>query len=759
VIANFSTTDVAVDNLLIGMQCPGTPAWQMRTNSTFGCHPTLDYLSVGGSVFYQLSAGSLKTTSTNATYLGFQPFTFSASIQTSSKLVRAPVSFEFWTTKHNYNDTTRRLVSTVYGPPVQSSGFVQYTFQVVAPAETDTITVFLHSNVDSSAAKASSDTVRFRSISFAMDRTQSVFVSADKRNRALTAPARGTLTEPFTSIWDAIQAVSNPGTMFDGGAVIFLLPGRYVGANNNSRFIFYGASSIMPKDEGFKVRVGDKLKTVRIVGLAGAEYSIIDLESMSRFATFQDTGSAKLLLGGITLYKGFAADGSGGAIKLVSSSPAFVGVNFVSNSALENGGAVTISNQLLSAELEALMLPPLFAGTCFVQNQAGLKGGALFVDQSSIAAFGVSASRNSAQEGGAIYFSASSGSIARLSGAADVGRIDGPSQTARFFAPERGALATSGLLFVSDTQNNKIRFVNTSTGEAGTVAGTGEKGSVSGLGNQSSFGYPRGLVLDSAQNVIVADTENHMIRKLDIGTGALNSKSVNVVYLCGSTNALAGYSDGECLKDNEAKAGKQRARFSMPYDVLCLLDGTIYVADRMNHAIRVLSAAKSGSGLVVTTLAGNGRSGFVDGIGSDARFHEPTGLAYLAGALYVADNKNYAIRRVSLTGVVRTIAGGVRGSESGFGSVMYMRSSTVKMMDVQQLSADESRGVIYFADAGASAIRMVTPAGAVSTVVGGIAGRNVKSPDLLVSAKCDKVSGIVSSGDVLYAPINTTGIR
>jgi hypothetical protein len=400
--------------------------------------------------------------------------------------------------------------------------------------------------------------------------------------------------------------------------------------------------------------------------------------------------------------------------------------------------------------------PPLFARTSFIENDAGLKGGALFVDQSAIAAFELSARQNSAEEGGAVYFSSSSGSITRLSGAANsaVGRTDGPSADARFFAPERGALATSGLLFVSDTQNNKIRFVNTTTGEAGTAAGTGEKGSRDGFGNQSTFGYPRGLAMDLAQDVVVADTENHMIRKLSIGVGA-GTPPVQVVYLCGSNQSLSGYVDGEC----QIKSGNtvvQRARFSMPYDLVCLNDGTIIVADRMNHAIRKLTRDPENV-LVVTTLAGapatragNGQSGFVDGVGPEARFNEPTGIAYLNGTLYVADNKNYAIRRVSLAGEVRTIAGGVRGIESGFGSVMYMPGSTVKMMDVQQLSADETRGVIYFADSGASAIRMVTPAGAVSTVIGfGGAGRNLNA-SLLASAKCDKVSGVVTSGDILY---------
>ena len=109
------------------------------------------------------------------------------------------------------------------------------------------------------------------------------------------------------------------------------------------------------------------------------------------------------------------------------------------------------------------------------------------------------------------------------------------------------------------------------------------------------------------------------------------------------------------------------ARFNGPFGVAADSAGNVYVADQLNHTIRKITADG-----VVTTLAGAaGMPGSVDGVGAAARFAGPDGMAVDgAGNVYVADQANYTIRKVTAGGVVTTLAGtaGTAGSTDGTGS-------------------------------------------------------------------------------------------
>ena len=125
---------------------------------------------------------------------------------------------------------------------------------------------------------------------------------------------------------------------------------------------------------------------------------------------------------------------------------------------------------------------------------------------------------------------------------------------------------------------------------------------------------------------------------------------------------LAGYSPY-----SSADGTGSAARFYYPSGVAVDSAGNVYVADRDNHTIRIVTPAG-----VVTTLAGlTGIKGSADGTGSTARFNEPTGVAVdSAGNVYVADSGNMTIRKVSPSGMVTTLAGlaGETGSADGTGS-------------------------------------------------------------------------------------------
>ena len=136
--------------------------------------------------------------------------------------------------------------------------------------------------------------------------------------------------------------------------------------------------------------------------------------------------------------------------------------------------------------------------------------------------------------------------------------------------------------------------------------------------------------------------------------------------------------------------------------------GNVYVADTDNHTIRKITPSR-----VVRTLAGlAGSHGSADGTGSAARFNFPLGVAVdSAGNVYVADTDNYTIRKITPSGVVRTLAGlAGTGSADGTGSAARF--------NFPQGVAVDSAGNVYVADTSNHTIRKITPSGVVSTFAG-----------------------------------------
>ncbi len=150
-------------------------------------------------------------------------------------------------------------------------------------------------------------------------------------------------------------------------------------------------------------------------------------------------------------------------------------------------------------------------------------------------------------------------------------------------------------------------------------------------------------------------------------------------------------------------------RFNGPEGVAVDGEGNLYVTDSKNHTIRKLTPAG-----IVSTLAGKpGMGGSADGVGSDARFEEPSNVTVdRAGNLYVADSGNNTIRKITAAGVVSTIAGkpGTSGSADGTGSEARFNRPCGLTVD--------NTGNLYVADTGNSTIRQITPAGSVTTMAG-----------------------------------------
>lgn len=219
-------------------------------------------------------------------------------------------------------------------------------------------------------------------------------------------------------------------------------------------------------------------------------------------------------------------------------------------------------------------------------------------------------------------------------------------RNAAYRAPQGVAVDRAGNVYVADTGNHVIRRIDAFSGEVSTWAGIGQAGWADGPGLAARFNSPSAVATDAAGNVYVADTGNHVIRRIAV------DRSVST--LAGSAGQ-AGFVDGT----------SGAVRFYAPSGVAVDASGQIYVADSVNGAIRMVSQ----SGQVVT-LAGNGTPGDADGTGSGARFSIPQGILVDAQyTVYVADSGNHRVRLLQVVGgvgVVQTLAGsGVAGDMDG----------------------------------------------------------------------------------------------
>ena len=209
--------------------------------------------------------------------------------------------------------------------------------------------------------------------------------------------------------------------------------------------------------------------------------------------------------------------------------------------------------------------------------------------------------------------------------------------TNNLYLPSAIAIDSSGTLYVTDTGNHAVYKIS-SSGSIAILAGKqGQSGSADGNGENARFNGPTGIALSNNGNVYVSDTSNNSIRMI---TPAGEVTTIN-------TGAF--YSPCQIAFDNT---------------------GNLYVADSGNHRI-----AKMSSSGVVTTVAGKmGVHGSTDGIGTNASFYDPYGLAFDAsGNLFVTDRWNNTIRRVSPAGVVTTLAGqaGISGFDSNSPGIFY----------------------------------------------------------------------------------------
>ena len=272
-----------------------------------------------------------------------------------------------------------------------------------------------------------------------------------------------------------------------------------------------------------------------------------------------------------------------------------------------------------------------------------------------------------------------SGAVRTLAGARSRGASDGTPDEARFAGPLGLAWDPAGAWYVSDSGNDTIRKV-AADGRVSTIAGAaGQAGAVDGSGAHARFSHPQGLALDGRGGLYVADTDNRLLRRVDLASGAVTtlSPAIEGGLRPAAPTGLA-FSDGALYVSDQAAQvvyrldpGSQRgavvagkpaaagaidgaataARFNGPQSIAADGRGNLYIADVGNNAIRKIAL----SSRTVSTVAG---PRVTAGFGKEPPFNYPTHVAANGlGDVFVSDSANNVVRRIDAAGRVTTLVG------------------------------------------------------------------------------------------------------
>ena len=220
----------------------------------------------------------------------------------------------------------------------------------------------------------------------------------------------------------------------------------------------------------------------------------------------------------------------------------------------------------------------------------------------------------------------------------------GLATSASLNTPTAVAVDTNGNVYIADSNNNRIRVI--ANGNINTFAGNGTAGysGDGGAATSAALFTPRGVAVDANGVVYIADTNNHVVRKVSAGT---------ISTIAGNAQQQGFYGDNGTASS---------AGLDTPTGVAVNATGKVYVADSNNHRVRLLSGA------TLSTFAGNGTAAYSGdgGAATSAAIAFPLGVSLDAmGNIFVADSNNHVIRRVGSTGTITTIAG--EGEQGFFG--------------------------------------------------------------------------------------------
>jgi hypothetical protein len=274
---------------------------------------------------------------------------------------------------------------------------------------------------------------------------------------------------------------------------------------------------------------------------------------------------------------------------------------------------------------------------------------------------------------------------------------------APIYLPRGVAVDAAGNLFLADASNNRVRRVDGQTGLISTVVGNGTAGysGDGGLATAAEINNPGGVVLDGAGNLYFVDSNNFVVRRVDAVSG--------IITTVAGTPLQPGYSGDNGLA-TAAKLSFSEGTGGVAFDAA----GDLYIADTGNNVIREVNATTG----IISTVAGTGTAGY-SGDGDPATAAQLSAPANLSvgpgGSLYIADQGNQCVREVSATtGKITTIAGNGTKGYAGDGGV-----ATAAELNAPSAVVLDPAGNIYIADAGNNLIRKIAvTTGDIQTIAG-----------------------------------------
>ncbi len=314
------------------------------------------------------------------------------------------------------------------------------------------------------------------------------------------------------------------------------------------------------------------------------------------------------------------------------------------------------------------------------------------------------------------------------------GHVDGTGSQAYFSSPKAASTDSAGNVYTVDNFCGTIRKV-TPAGVTSTIAGPPTScafGSTDGPAAQARFYAPSGTAVDSSGNVYVVDSGNCTVRKISTD---------------GNVSTVAGTA-ASCLSID---GDKTTARFNGGAGITVGTDGNLYVTSWGDCTVRKVTPSGT-----VTTIAGvSAVCSSTDGTGTSARFGNPSGIASDGqGNFFVADETGCTIRKVTSDGVVTTLAGLAEqcGSADGQGSAARF--------NVPSWTAVDSHGNVYASDYLNFTVRKITPSGVVKTIAG-LSGTSGISTGAGPAALFNHPDGIAvdGSGNVYVADRNNHDLR